>query len=142
MWFKNEELTFILQVLQYTEYSTDFIFGPKMILSGFLDLTNDKVYSDSVNKLGLRLIYDIDNDFSVAGGLVYSDSAVSVHASGGYQFKDVSAGNLKMNFSFPFDSVEVLEPQYQVIFKTGQFERKLVAIHRTHRKLQTCTIYQ
>ena len=82
----------------YLKHSMDFIFGPKMILSGFLDLTNDKVYSDSVNKLGLRLIYDIDNDFSVAGGLVYSDSAVSVHASGGYQFKDVSAGNLKMNF--------------------------------------------
>ena len=28
----------------------DFIFGPKMILSSFLDLTNDKNYNDS-NKL-------------------------------------------------------------------------------------------
>ena len=41
--------------------------------NGYLKLTNildtkqitfyDKVYSDSINKLGLRLIYDIDNDF-------------------------------------------------------------------------------
>ena len=46
----------------YLKHSMDFIFGPKMILSGFLDLTNDKVYSDSVNKLGLRLIYDINNN--------------------------------------------------------------------------------
>jgi lipopolysaccharide assembly outer membrane protein LptD (OstA) len=82
----------------YLKHSMDFIFGPKMILSGFLDLTNDKDYNDSINKLGLKLIYDINNDFSVAGGLVYSEASFSVNVSGGYQFKDISAGNLKMNF--------------------------------------------
>ena len=76
----------------------DFIFGPKMILSGFLDLTNDKIHSDFVNKLGLKLIYDINNDFSVAGGLIYSEEALLLNIFGGYQFKNVSAGNLKMNF--------------------------------------------
>ena len=82
----------------YLKHSMDFVFGPKMILSGFLDLTNDKIYSDFVNKLGLKLIYDINNDFSVAGGLIYSEEVFLLNILGGYQFKNVSAGNLKMNF--------------------------------------------
>ena len=84
----------------YLIHYIDFLLTSKSILSSQIALSNDTQVA--ANKLILNYIHDITNNFSISGGLNYylidNSNKVELSFKGGYQFKDVAAGNLKMNF--------------------------------------------
>ena len=84
----------------YLKHAMDLILSTKSILSMQFALTNDT--ETAGNMLSTDFIYDINDDFSFSAGLNHyaseSSNKTSLLLQAGYQFKDVSTGNLKMNF--------------------------------------------
>ena len=87
------------QNYEFIHHAMDFILSSKSILSMEIGLTSDtEVVS---NMLLSEFIYDLDNNFSISLGLNAYDGEdfrrTDFVLKGGYQFKNISTGNLKVN---------------------------------------------
>ena len=84
----------------YLIHYLDLLLSKKSILSLQIDLTSDNAMTH--NGLMADYIYDINSSFSVSGGFnfysIESSDKMELSVKGGYQFKNVSIGNLNMNF--------------------------------------------
>ena len=94
----------------YLAHYMDFLLSKKSILSLQIDLTGDNAIA--ANALMVDYIYDINSNFSVLGGISYyitdTSNRIELSAKGGYQFRDVSIGNLNMNFKLIPEFIYVL----------------------------------
>ena len=84
----------------YIKHAMDLILSSKSIFSMQFALTNDT--QTASNMLSTDFIYDINDNFSFSAGFNHfvSDNynKTSLLIQAGYQFKNIPAGNLKMNF--------------------------------------------
>ena len=111
----------------YLNHSIDLIVSSKFILSTAINITSDTEVAS--NLLSSHFIYDIDDYFSISCGINHytndTSNKTELQFDAGYQFKNILAGNLNMNFK--------LIPELVYVF-SGENTN---ADHRFNLKLQT-----
>ena len=110
----------------YLNHSIDLILSSKSILSTAINISTD---TEVASNLLSSFIYDINGEFSISCGINYytndTSNKTELQFATGYQFKNVSAENLNMNFK--------LIPELVYVF-SGENTN---ADHRFNLKLQT-----